>query len=350
MRALYLSGRHSEAVQRYADYRAHLADALGLEPTASLQRSPSTSCATRCGRPRRRTAERSRVRQPVGSRGCRCGTPAATTATGSPGRRPETGNPLLALPAWVHRPRGHRQRQGPALVAAGAAVAAAASSSSTTGWARVCHEGRSSTTASSPASQSWAPRRRAGRTARGAARRLAVGADRGRLRGPPPGAGPGARPARHLRRRPDDVPQRRTAADHRRDAPGALGTRLHACSPAATGPAPPTRPPTTWPRVLRDSADSRRRRGLPRGLLSRSTSRRCCPTSAPRPSSCTTATSALAQSAGGRQLAAGIPGARLLALDGGYHLPDAADLDQIVVGRRRVPRARGTRDSSVPAG
>ncbi|MEV6304369.1 alpha/beta fold hydrolase [Actinoplanes sp. NPDC051861] len=33
---------------------------------------------------------------------------------------------------------------------------------------------------------------------------------------------------------------------------------------------------------------------------------------------------------GGRRLAAGLPDARLVALDGGYHLPDAADLDRIV--------------------
>jgi pimeloyl-ACP methyl ester carboxylesterase len=33
---------------------------------------------------------------------------------------------------------------------------------------------------------------------------------------------------------------------------------------------------------------------------------------------------------GGRQLAAGLPDARLIALDGRYHLPDAADLDRVV--------------------
>ncbi|MFG1990995.1 alpha/beta fold hydrolase [Actinoplanes sp. NPDC048988] len=33
---------------------------------------------------------------------------------------------------------------------------------------------------------------------------------------------------------------------------------------------------------------------------------------------------------GGRQLAAGLPGARLIALEGRYHLPDAADLDRVV--------------------
>lgn len=33
---------------------------------------------------------------------------------------------------------------------------------------------------------------------------------------------------------------------------------------------------------------------------------------------------------GGRQLAAGLPDARFLPLDGGYHLPDAADLDRVV--------------------
>jgi pimeloyl-ACP methyl ester carboxylesterase len=32
---------------------------------------------------------------------------------------------------------------------------------------------------------------------------------------------------------------------------------------------------------------------------------------------------------GGRQLAAGLPDARFMALDGGYHLPDADDLDRI---------------------
>ena len=53
--------------------------------------------------------------------------------------------------------------------------------------------------------------------------------------------------------------------------------------------------------------------------------------------------------AGGRQLAAGIAGARLLALDGGYHLPDAADLDQIVSAVNEF-LTTATRDSSVPAG
>ena len=33
---------------------------------------------------------------------------------------------------------------------------------------------------------------------------------------------------------------------------------------------------------------------------------------------------------GGQQLAAGLPDARLVALDGPYHLPDARDLDQVV--------------------
>jgi hypothetical protein len=33
---------------------------------------------------------------------------------------------------------------------------------------------------------------------------------------------------------------------------------------------------------------------------------------------------------GGRQLAAGLPEARLIPLDGAYHLPDVADLDRVV--------------------
>ncbi|MGW0927908.1 BTAD domain-containing putative transcriptional regulator [Streptomyces sp. NPDC002644] len=37
LRALYLAGRHPEALQRYADLRRHLADELGLEPGPSLR-------------------------------------------------------------------------------------------------------------------------------------------------------------------------------------------------------------------------------------------------------------------------------------------------------------------------
>ncbi|MEV6248713.1 BTAD domain-containing putative transcriptional regulator [Streptomyces sp. NPDC051742] len=37
LRALYLAGRHPEALQRYTDLRRHLADELGLEPSPSLR-------------------------------------------------------------------------------------------------------------------------------------------------------------------------------------------------------------------------------------------------------------------------------------------------------------------------
>ncbi|MET9504349.1 BTAD domain-containing putative transcriptional regulator [Streptomyces sp. NPDC006622] len=37
LRALYLAGRHPEALQRYADLRRHLADELGLEPSPHLR-------------------------------------------------------------------------------------------------------------------------------------------------------------------------------------------------------------------------------------------------------------------------------------------------------------------------
>ena len=38
MRALYSDGRHADALRHYATYRAHLADELGLEPAVALQR------------------------------------------------------------------------------------------------------------------------------------------------------------------------------------------------------------------------------------------------------------------------------------------------------------------------
>jgi DNA-binding SARP family transcriptional activator len=38
MRALYAGGRHADALRHYAAYREHLADELGLEPSAALQR------------------------------------------------------------------------------------------------------------------------------------------------------------------------------------------------------------------------------------------------------------------------------------------------------------------------
>jgi len=38
MRALYSDGRHAEALRHYATYREHLADELGLEPSVALQR------------------------------------------------------------------------------------------------------------------------------------------------------------------------------------------------------------------------------------------------------------------------------------------------------------------------
>lgn len=38
MRAMYDLGRHADALARYADYRRHLADELGLEPSARLRR------------------------------------------------------------------------------------------------------------------------------------------------------------------------------------------------------------------------------------------------------------------------------------------------------------------------
>lgn len=38
MRALYATGRHADALRHYAGYRRHLADELGLEPSVALQR------------------------------------------------------------------------------------------------------------------------------------------------------------------------------------------------------------------------------------------------------------------------------------------------------------------------
>ncbi|HXV94751.1 MAG TPA: alpha/beta fold hydrolase, partial [Pseudonocardia sp.] len=38
MRALYAQGRHPDALRHYTDYREHLADELGLEPSVALQR------------------------------------------------------------------------------------------------------------------------------------------------------------------------------------------------------------------------------------------------------------------------------------------------------------------------
>lgn len=38
MRALYATGRHADALRHYQEYRRHLADELGLEPSASLRR------------------------------------------------------------------------------------------------------------------------------------------------------------------------------------------------------------------------------------------------------------------------------------------------------------------------
>jgi pimeloyl-ACP methyl ester carboxylesterase len=43
---------------------------------------------------------------------------------------------------------------------------------------------------------------------------------------------------------------------------------------------------------------------------------------------------------GGRQLAAGLRDARFIALDGGYHLPDAHDLDRIADEIRRFLQRR----------
>ncbi len=177
----YLSARHSEAVQRYHDYRAHLADELGLEPTASLQQL-AVDVLRHELRPAGSSHDVAPSRPPVGGlQGLQ-----VRYARRDDGHRDRLGDdrhrraPARA-PGLGHQPRGHRQRQGPALVAARAPVARAAARPLRPPRAPGCHEGRSPTTASSPR-RGARRRRRAGRPSGGAARRLAVRTDRRRLR------------------------------------------------------------------------------------------------------------------------------------------------------------------------
>ncbi len=337
MRALYLSGRHSEAVQRYADYRAHLADELGLEPTASLQqlavdvlrhelRPAASSHGGTLPRPAAGALEALQVRYVRRDDGHRV----AWATTG-------TGEPLLALPAWVtsleviasgRDPRSSllerlsQQRQlvlydrlgTGSVTRAGRRLRPRAQPSQSSG-AVVAQVGRPvallASSQSGPIAVAFAARHpeRSGRsscsaptpTARRRSRTTSCSGPSSRCSG-----------------RTGDSAPRLLAGLYRPGASDAVAEHLA--------------------RVLRDSADRRRRRRLLRGRATRSTSRALLPDVSAPTLVLHYRDDRVVPFAGGQQLAAGIPRAHLLALDGGYHLPDAADLDQIVVGRRRVPR------------
>lgn len=99
MRGLYATGRHSDALREYQRYRHHLAEELGLEPSAALQRlehrvlthdlsPPSAGPASQVTGPSGLQSMQVRYVRPA--RG-----PALATATVG------TGPPLVVVPAWV---------------------------------------------------------------------------------------------------------------------------------------------------------------------------------------------------------------------------------------------------------
>ena len=348
MRALYLTGRHSEAIERYHAYRAHLADELGLEPTAGLQQlaldvlrhdvRAASSTASGAVEPRAHGGglDALQVRylaRPDGNQ-------VAWATTGQ-------GAPLVVLPAWVQSlevmasgrdPRSsllerltHRyqlvlyDRLGTGLSRApvpdyglGPAVAELA--------AVVAQVGRPVTLLAS--SQS-------GPTAVAFAARhpehvqalvlLGTYAD-----------GPAVFPNRRLQQ---------TVVEMIR-AHWGLGSKLLAdlyrpgASDAVAG---------HLARVLRDSAD----REVAAGYLEAVYDIDVTPL-LPQVSAPTLVmhyrNDRVVPFAGGQQLAAGIPSAQLLALDGGYHLPDAADLDRIVTAVDRFLGDVGRRGSAVGDG
>ena len=346
MRALYHSGRHSEAVQRYADYRAHLADELGLEPTASLQQL-AVDVLRHELRPAGSPHDLAPSRPPVGGlQGLQVryarrddGHRVAWATTG-------TGEPLVALPAWVTSLE---------VMASGRDPRSSLLERLSRGRQLVLYDRLGTGLSRGPvADYGLEP---------AVAELGAVVAQVGRpvalLAGSQAGPTAVAFAARHpaLVRAlvllgtyadgPTTFPNsavQRTVVEMVR-AHWGLGSVLLAglyrpgASDAVAG---------HLARVLRDSADQ----DVAAGYLEA-----CYPIDVtallPDVSAPTLVLhyrdDRVVPFAGGRQLAAGIAGARLLALDGGYHLPDAADLDEIVSAVDDF-LATATRDSSVPAG
>lgn len=93
MRALYAGGRHADALQHYAGYREHLAEELGLEPSVALQRLELDILRHGIDQPVRSTpAALDRMEVRYVRR--RDGSPVAVATVGD-------GPALVAVPAWV---------------------------------------------------------------------------------------------------------------------------------------------------------------------------------------------------------------------------------------------------------
>ena len=241
-------GRHADALRAYADYEHRLADELGLEPSAAA----SSDLQAADPAPRPRSARRPPARRDAAD----VGTDGAARAADSPSPRLGAGPPLVALPGWVSsidviasgrdprssllqrlagatardplRPARHRAvvRAGPVtdfgLDASVAELEAVVRPPGADG--RLLAMSQAGPVAVALAAAPARPRAPAGV--------LGTYAD-----------GPAVfTPPRAQRRPGGDGPQRT----------GAWGPR---CSPACTGPTPPTRPPRHLAVVLRDSAD-----------------------------------------------------------------------------------------------
>ena len=107
------------------------------------------------------------------------------------------------------------------------------------------------------------------------------------------------------------------------------GASAPRCWPSCTGPAPPTRPPGTWPGCCASLLAPR----SPPATWRPSTGPTCWAL-LPRVNAPTLVLhyrgDRLVPFAGGQQLAAALAVATLVPLDGAYHLPDATDLPRIV--------------------
>lgn len=93
MRALYATGRHADALSHYSDYRRHLADELGLEPSVALQRLELDILQHGLDQPAK-AAPAAFDRMAIHHIRRHDGNPIAVTTVGE-------GPPVLAVPAWV---------------------------------------------------------------------------------------------------------------------------------------------------------------------------------------------------------------------------------------------------------